>query len=536
MKKTVVIGLLGPTLDRGTEASRWEFWRPSVSLCQHEDLVVDRFDLISEKKFDKLTTTVSQDIESVSPETTVRRHEIHFRDAWDFEDVYGALHDFARQYPFDTENEDYLLHITTGTHVAQICLFLLAESRHFPAQLIQTAPPTKRKTGAPGPFRIIDLDLSRYDRIAQRHHTEQRESVSFLKSGIDTRNKAFNQLIEQIEHVAIHAQDPVLITGPTGAGKSQLARRIFDLKSKRRQIEGRFVEINCATIRGDAAMSALFGHKKGAFTGAAQDRKGLLSEADQGLLFLDEIGELGPDEQAMLLHAIEEKRYLPLGSDRESESDFQLICGTNRNLLADVGAGRFREDLLSRINLWTFQLPGLAQRPEDIPPNVDYELQRLTGRTGKQVRFNTEAQKRFLNFAQSQEAQWSGNFRDLNAAITRMATMAPSGRITEQVVNDEIARLQTQWTGGKINNDAALLQSILTDEQIAQIDRFDRVQLAEVIRVCQQSKNISQAGRTLFAASRQRRKTSNDADRLRKYLAKFGITWRVITDSRQANL
>src|SRR6185436_12447123 len=113
----------------------------------------------------------------------------------------------------------------------------------------------------------------------------------------------------------------------------------------------------------------LFGHVKGSFTGAAQDRKGLLVAADGGLLFLDEIGELGLDEQAMLLRAVEEKRFLPVGSDTEVESDFQLIAGTNRGLAEEVRSGRFRADLLARIDLWTFRLPGLAERREDVEPN-----------------------------------------------------------------------------------------------------------------------------------------------------------------------
>jgi transcriptional regulatory protein RtcR len=170
--------------------------------------------------------------------------------------------------------------------------------------------------------------------------------------------------------------EPILLTGPTGAGKSHLARRISELKSTRRLITGSFVEINCATLRGDAAMSALFGHVKDAFTGAAHDRPGLLRTAKDGLIFLDEVGELGLDEQAMLLRAVEEKRFLPVGADEEVASNFQLIAGTNRDLFAAVEAGTFREDLLARINLWTFELPGLRERLEDLEPNVQYELER----------------------------------------------------------------------------------------------------------------------------------------------------------------
>ena len=109
----------------------------------------------------------------------------------------------------------------------------------------------------------------------------------------------------------------------------------------------------CATLRGNTAMSTLFGHKKGSYTGATTDRPGLLRTADKGVLFLDEVGELGLDEQAMLLRAIEEKIFYPLGSDTPVKSRFQLICGTNRDLAKEVAEGRFRADLLARINCWT---------------------------------------------------------------------------------------------------------------------------------------------------------------------------------------
>jgi transcriptional regulatory protein RtcR len=450
---------------------------------------------------------------------------MNIRDPWDFEQVYAALHDFARGYRFDTEAEDYLIHITTGTHVAQICMYLLTEAHYFPARLLQLSPPRPLSSGLPGSYSIIDLDVSKYDQIATRHRVERAEGASFLKSGIETRNSAFNRMIEEIERVVIRSKAPLLLTGPTGAGKSQLARRIFELKKARHQVPGNFVEVNCATLRGDAAMSTLFGHVKGAFTGAVTERAGLLRSANQGVLFLDEIGELGPDEQAMMLRALEEKRFFPVGADREAESDFQLIAGTNRDLGRAVREGRFREDLLARLNLWTFRLPGLKDRKEDIEPNLEFELRRHADEDGRAITFNKEARQRYLAFATSGEAAWNANFRDLGASVSRMATLAPAGRINEEIVAQEIERLRAQWRSPEEADQGSILQDFLDAETLAKIDPFDRAQLAAVLDTCRRSVSLSAAGRALFAHSRQAKASSNDADRLRKYLARFGLEW-----------
>ncbi|MGE5491504.1 MAG: RNA repair transcriptional activator RtcR [Actinomycetota bacterium] len=521
MKRNVVIGFLGTQLDYGGKGvARWEKWRPTVALCQQEDLVVHRLELLHDARSRGLAERIVNDIAAVSPETEVRRVERELRDPWDFEEVYTSLHDFARAYPFDPENEDYLIHITTGTHVAQICWFLLAEARYLPARLVQTSPPRKKETAnSIGRYEIIDLDLSRYNQIAQRFAREHDDNVSFLKSGIATRNPAFNRMIERIEQVAGRSRAPLLLIGPTGAGKSFLARRVYELKRQRQRLSGRFIEVNCATLRGDSAMSTLFGHVRGAFTGAQTERPGLLRAADGGLLFLDEIGELGLDEQAMLLKAIEEKRFFPFGADREAESDFQLIAGTHRDLHRWVAEGRFREDLYARINLWTFDLPGLAARPEDIEPNLDFELERFAREQGEQVRFNVEAKRRYLAFAGSPEARWAGNFRELTASVTRMATLAEAGRITEDNVREEIERLRATWTDGKPPD---IVTEVLGDKA-DELDLFDRCQLAAVIAACRTADSLSAAGRQLFAISRQGKKQPNDADRLRKYLARFGL-------------
>jgi transcriptional regulatory protein RtcR len=530
-RRLTVLGFLGPILDQAKRGPvRWEKWRPTVSLCQHEDLLVDRLVLLYARRFEGLARFVAADIAQVSPETEVALENIEISDPWNLEETYGALRDFARRFPFDPAREDYLCHITTGTHIAQICLFLLVESRHFPARLIQTSPPSKTAASrsAAGTYTLIDLDLSKFDSIARRFQKERTEGLSFLKAGIETRNPAYNRLIERLEQVAIASRDPVLLGGPTGSGKSQLARRVYELKKARRQVAGELVEVNCATLRGDAAMSTLFGHVRGAYTGAVEGRAGMLRKADKGVLFLDEIGELGLDEQAMLLRAIEDRTFFPVGSDKEVRSDFQLIAGTNRDLGGRVAEGRFREDLLARINLWTFVLPGLRERPEDVDPNLEFELERVGNALNVRLTMSREARDRYLGFARSPEGRWAGNFRDFGASVRRMATLSEGGRVSVKEVEEELERLRAQWRGGEPAGaegaPSGVLGSLLSERQLEALDRFERVQLEEVVRVCRTAKSLSEAGRLLFAASRAARSTTNDADRLRKYLARYGLS------------
>jgi transcriptional regulatory protein RtcR len=527
--KRVVIGLLGTQLDSGSTEERWSQWRPTVSIFQHEGLLVDRLELLYDRQWSPLAKRVMEDIRNVSPETETRGHLISYgSDPWDLQSVYGALHDWARSMVFDQDREEYLVHITTGTHIAQISLFLLTEARILPGKLLQTSPPVDRKNrrAKGAEYNIIDLDLSKYDHLATRFAKEQVEAADFLKNGIATRNAAFNRMIDRIEQVALRSRAPMLLQGPTGAGKSELARRIHELRHHRGGLAGKFVEVNCATLRGDTAASALFGHTRGAFTGAQGERSGLLREAHGGLLFLDEIGELGPDEQAMLLRALEDRTFLPVGSDKPVKSDFLLVAGTNRDLRAEVAAGNFREDLLARIHLWSFQLPALADRREDIEPNLEFELRRFSDQHGKEISFNKEAREKFLAFALDPATPWSGNFRDLNAAVTRMGTLANRGRINVADVNEEIARLKESWAR------PGAVESILEDpskhvapEVLEDIDPFDRIQLAHVLAVCRRNHSLSAAGRELFSASRKRKAAPNDADRLKKYLARFGLTF-----------
>ena len=178
------------------------------------------------------------------------------------------------------------------------------------------------------------------------------------------------------------------------------------------------------------------------------------------------------------------------------------------------------------INLWSYSLPGLGQRPEDLEPNVDHLLARAAADTGRAVRFTAEAKALYLRFAQSAQATWSGNFRDLAASVTRLATLADGGRISTGQADAEIQRLRWLWDRNPgARSGPAALAAMLPEQALAGMDLFDRLQLEAVVVVCRQSRTLSDAGRKLFDCSRTQRTVVNDADRLRKYLQKHGLSW-----------
>ncbi len=514
--RNVVLGFLGTQLDRGGKLG----WRPTVGMCQEPGFEIDRLELLYDRKFNRLAHDVRREISKVSPETEVLLQRMDLDDPWDLQEVYGKLFDFAQNYGFDEDRERYHIHLTTGTHIAQICWFLLTESRHIPAALIQTGPPRKGEVEA-GTFDLIDLDLSQYDAIQKRFDQQTREYGTLLKGGIETRNRAFNSIIDRIEHVTERSDEPVLILGEPGVGKSELAQRIYEMKLQRRRVKGRLVQVNCATLRGEIAFPTLFGQRRSHTGIAGSERAGLLREADGGVLFLDEIDTLGADEQSLLLHAIETGRYYPLGSDAEATSRFQVIAAASQDLSVLVADGKFRADLLSRLNTWTFHLPPLRDRRDDIEVNLRHELLRAEQKLGSRIGFNADAADAWLRFSRAPDTDWPGNFRDFSGAVLRLCTLAPRGRITLSQVNEEIEALKHRWATASKDDDANLVADVINEE----IDPFDIPQLAHVIRVCQSSKTLSEAGRKLYTVSRAQRSSVNDSDRLRKYLARFGLSW-----------
>lgn len=520
--RNVVIGFLGTQLDAG----RRRRWRPSVHLCAHAGFPVDRFELLHDLRHLALAQAIAASITRVSPQTEVSLVRMDLDDPWDFQEVYGKLYDFAADYGFDEDRERYHVHLTTGTHVAQICWFLLTESRHVPARLVQTGPPREGDTEA-GKLDIIDLDLARYNALQRRFEAAARDHSARLLGRVETASACMQALVARLDMVISASAAPIFLMGEPGTGKSALAAQIHELKLACRRVKGRMVQVNCATLRGPQALAALFGQRRSATGLAGTERAGFLREADGGVLFLDRIDELGLDAQAALLQVIETGRYCPVGSEAEVSARFHLIVAASEEPGALVRSGRLRPDFHARLSQWVFRLPPLRERREDIQAHLLALVDESERHLGRKTGFNADALALYLRFARDPATPWSGNLRDLQASAHRMAVLAERGRVTVAMVEAELATLRDQWAAAHADTDIGLLSEVLARPET--LDEFDRAQLAGVIRACRESPSLSAAGRRLFAVSRQGKSSRNDADRLRKYLGRFGLEWSAVS-------
>ncbi|HSD60527.1 MAG TPA: sigma-54 dependent transcriptional regulator [Burkholderiales bacterium] len=242
--------------------------------------------------------------------------------------------------------------------------------------------------------------------------------------------------IERMVAKVARTDSTILVTGESGTGKGVIARQIHQNSGR---AGGPFIPVNCGAIPENLVESELFGHTKGAFTGAAASRKGLFLQADKGTIFLDEIGELPIAMQSKLLHVIEDKEVRPVGSEQARKVDVRIIAATNRNLEEMVAAGRFREDVYFRVSVFHVDVPPLRERREDIPGLLRYLLARNGPRFGYKgpIRVDPEVEEAFAAYA------WPGNVREFENLIDRALLLAEGGHITLADLPPAITRTVT---------------------------------------------------------------------------------------------
>ncbi|MFP3090302.1 RNA repair transcriptional activator RtcR family protein [Treponema sp. TIM-1] len=530
-KKIIVFGFLG--FDRDTGRGGVDRWRSSISMFEHPEFPIDVFHVICPSvspEFDasRLVNEVLYDIAWLSPTTDLKSHIVDFKTPWDFKEVYGKIFNFCENFTFEPETEDYFFHISVGTHVQQICVYLLTESRRFPGKILQTYDfDPYRKNKRPG-YVILDpheVPVS----IRERKKREEQNSIVILKSGFTSVNDTYNGIIEDIRQAAENSRETILLLGETGTGKSVEARRIYEVKKNEYHVRGKFIEINCATISGSLAVATLFGYKKGDYSGAVHDQAGLLQQADGGMLFLDEIGELSLEVQAMLLQAIETRCFKIFGIHEEIKVDFQMVCGTNRNLDREVSLRHFREDLLARIKFWSFTLPPLRKRLDDIPALVDFFIDEWSLENNNlNITFENNALKSWLEFAATPEALWAGNLRELNHSVKKMCYYAHSGDdvITADIVQKEIHELRRSWRTragrNKPPNPGGVpplheTETLIPKTLLLHLHAADRLALEKIIKICRRGGSLRDAGYRLFAVPSDT-KEKNYSDLARKFL------------------
>jgi DNA-binding NtrC family response regulator len=270
------------------------------------------------------------------------------------------------------------------------------------------------------------LEVSLRNALATRALAGELQRVKRAREGtlsladVITRASAMQPVLRAAEKAA-NATIPVLIEGESGVGKELMARAIHGSSARRAKP---FVAVNCGAMPENLVESILFGHEKGAFTGATEKHTGKFVEADGGTLFLDEVGELPPAAQVKLLRALQEGEVEPVGSRKTVKVDVRIVSATNRDLIADVKAGRFREDLFYRLHVFPISIPPLRQRAEDIPELARYFLTRIAAEQGKRLR-GLDAQTLTLLSAY----RWPGNVRQLENAIFRAVVLADGDQI-----------------------------------------------------------------------------------------------------------
>ncbi len=334
------------------------------------------------------------------------------------------------------------------------------------------------------PFEIDELLLTaRRALSAQRARTE----LSYLRSerdadfdhyGIVGRSKVMMEVAKRIELVA-QSRSTVLLTGETGTGKELVARAIHDRSQQRHRP---LIKVNCAAIPDTLIESELFGHARGAFTGAQSAKKGRFALADGGTIFLDEIATLGLSVQSKLLRVLQEREFEPLGSERTERVDVRVIAATNRDLRAMDSESRFQEDLYYRLHVIPIDLPPLRQRLDDLPALVDHFVQKFSQRLGKRITGVDDAA-----MAELRRYHWPGNIRELENAIERAVVLTTGPRLTPDTV----------WVMGAAASPTPGLPSLRLHDNVEWVER------ETIRRSLEQSRGVKKDAAELMGLSQR---------------------------------
>ena len=354
------------------------------------------------------------------PNLNVAVRDLPLNDPTDYLEILAWLRQHYQEISSVHPQADYFISVASGTPQMHACWFLLAASGEMPATLLHIRP-LKFVTADRPLLEEVDLTRPGFPEVRSSLAAPEIPDLpppdlekAIRQSGIVGDHPSIHKALETCALLAPSAA-PVLILGETGTGKELFARFIHRLSGRPAD---RFIPVNCGAIPAELVESLLFGHVKGAFTGALRDQAGKFTQAHSGTLFLDELGELPPAAQVKLLRVLQDGVVEPLGAGKGQQVDVRLIAATNKDLRRAVREGQFREDLYYRLNVGEIQLSPLRERRSDIPKLALHVLDRLNARLKRPKRLTPAALSRLQGQA------WPGNVRDLENALERSALLS----------------------------------------------------------------------------------------------------------------
>lgn len=393
--------------------------------------------VITEKQFDRIfllcnyekskTATYKKWL-AAQTKTPIETRVVNLDSPMNFGEIYKAVTEnitnLKREYEKDLS---LVFHLSPGTS-AMAAVWILVSKTLYPAQLLQSSPEAGVQI-ASVPFNISAEFVPQMIRRADERLENASSKFDLVAdfSDIIFQSSQMSEVIGQAQTIAIH-NVPVLIEGESGTGKELFARAIHRSSPRKK---APFIPVNCGAIPAELIESQLFGHRKGAFTGAIDNHTGFFEKADGGTILLDEIGELPLFAQVKLLRVVQEKEITPIGSNSPKKIDVRIISATNRNLLEEVAAGNFREDLFYRLAVFPLSLPPLRERQGDISKLADHFLEKLNEENmgvywSEQKRLSPGARNVLLSH------RWTGNVRELQNTILRVCILSPKPTVSEK--------------------------------------------------------------------------------------------------------
>lgn len=420
----------------------------SILAKRHFDKV---YLLYNKEKYLKPASDINRYCEQYFPQISVAYKEAPAVNPTDYNTVYPAMYKAVVEITKENKNAEYTISLTSGTPTMHACWIFLQQGGVIKANLIQVS---RERIISEVDFNLDDFpQIQKVNEIKTEISRLARENVQ-LKNRLQLQHDniigecpAILKVKEQIQ-IFSEAPIPIFITGETGTGKELVAEAIH-YNSQRKEYQ--FIPINCGAIPEHLFESELFGHKKGAFTGAIADKPGKFELADKGTIFLDEVAELPPDMQVKLLRVLQEGTFIPVGETREFHADVRVISATNQDIKQHVKDGKFREDLFYRLVHTEIKLPPLRQRGDDVILIANHLLQQMNFKYNTKKIITESAVKKIINY------HYPGNIRQLKNSLEAAYFQAENSILPEHLnfidIDHITTRIEIPDSGIDLEND-----------------------------------------------------------------------------------